>query len=146
EPSTKHYLGHDIFTHIKYPNPSIFEGVNNGYMPFENKSINLKDTIHLGGLEIIANNYSQFPYLENDIAGSINFTLNKIGSKTTKNFDAVFMVKGDTAFLPAPPEVINELDVKFGISGVSPPVYDVDSNLISQAKFSIDVAEKEYVI
>lgn len=146
EPSTKHYLGHDVFTHIKYPNPSIFEGINNGFMPFENYSINLKDTVHVGGLQIVANSYNQFPYLENDIAGNINFTISEIGGDKTRNFDAVFMVKGDTAFLPAPPEVINELDVKFGISGVSPPVYDVDSNLISQAKFSIDVAEKEYVI
>jgi cytochrome c-type biogenesis protein CcmF len=146
EPSTKHYIGHDVFTHIKYPNPSIFEGVNNGYMPFENMSINLNDTIYLGGLEIIANSYNQYPYLDNDIAGSVNFTLNKIGGDKTRSFDAVFMVKGDTAFLPAPAEMLKDLEVKFGLSGVSPPFYDVDSNLISQAKFSIDVAEKEYVI
>lgn len=145
EPSTKHYADHDVFTYIKYPNPSMFKGQNDGYMPYEKYELNLGDTVNSGAGSIIAENFEVHPYLENDKAGIATFKLNDYKGERSQKIDLIFMIKGDSSLIPAPPEILADFDAKIGLSAVSPPIYQGDS-LVQKARFELILAEKEYII
>ncbi len=146
EPSTKHYWSYDVFSFIKYPNPSMFEGQNNGYMPYEQFEMDIGDTVITGVGRVIAKDFELHPYMENDKAGRAVFSITDFKDEVTEDVQLVFMIQGDSVLVPAPAEKLRNFNAKVRMPAVSPAVYGEDSVLIQPAKVSFDLAEKEYVV
>lgn len=145
EPATKHYVWHDVFTYIKYPNPSSFEGQNNGYMPYEQYEVNIGDTVFTQVGYIYAKQALVKPYRE-DQAGFATVELLDYDKKKLQSLNLIFTIAGDTALIPAPAEIPKGLDYKLGLNAFSPPRYSEDSVLLQPGRLALDIAEKEFVV
>ena len=146
EPATKHYLGHDVFTHIKYPDPSIFEGKNDGFMPYENYETEIGDSIFTTNGLVIVKQYQKVAF-KKIIAEVIDLELQDYSDNSfSKNVKLVFMVKESGVIPIATEHYVEELDMKISMAGIAFPQYTKDSTLISPLKLSLDVTGKEYII
>jgi len=141
EPSTKHYLLHDIFTFIKYPNPSMFEGQNNGYMPFERFEMNVGDTIRFGEGYLYAKDLIIKPYNE-DVAGAAVVELLDFKRNSKKSINLIFTIVNDTNLIPAPAEMPNGENFKLGLTGIQ----RADTTRNKPAKLAVDISEREFVV
>ena len=147
EPSTKHFFGHDVFTHIKYPNPSIFENQNDGFMPYENFVAGIGDTIRTQHGMVVVDGNEQYPYAENTQAGVVNIRfLDYRNRMPERKQDLVYLIKADSTLKPPMPSVDEEYGIKVALMGISVPVYDEDSTLLQPAKISLDITGKEFIV
>ena len=144
EPSTKHFLFHDVFTYIKYPNPSSFEGQNNGFMPYEQYEVNVGDTVSTQVGYLYAKSTLVKPYKE-DQAGFATVELLDFDKKKIQDINLIFTIAGDTALIPAPAEIPKDLDYKIGLVAYSPAKVDGEV-IIQPARLAIDIAEREFVV
>ncbi|MGB1040934.1 MAG: cytochrome c biogenesis protein CcsA [Flavobacteriales bacterium] len=147
EPSTKHYLGHDVFSHIKYPDPGVFEGQNNGFMPYENYIAEVGDTIVTTHGMVVVRENQEFPYEDNTQAGMVNLTFLDYQQKLPpKDQSLVYLIKADSSLKPPLPIMDDDYGIKVALMGISVPQYDEDSTLIQGRRISLDITGKEFII
>lgn len=146
EPSTKHFLGHDVFSHIKYPDPGIFEGVNNGLMPYENYIAEVGDSIVTTFGLVKVNSFKDTLYKGRDQVGIINLTIKDYQKRLPDaNHDLFYLIKSDSSLYP-----LNSIDDKeFGmkISLMNVGVNNLNESSIAQPKkISLDITGDEFII
>lgn len=147
EPSTKHFFGHDVFSHIKYPDPAIFEGQNDGFMPYENYIAEIGDTLVTTHGMVIVEGNEQYAYEKNSQAGVVNLRFLDYQQKlSTKTQSLVYLIKSDSTLKPPLPVVDEDFGIKVALMGISVPVYDADSTLIQPRKISLDITGREFII
>ena len=147
EPSTKHYAGHDVFSHIKYPDPAIFEGKNDGYMPYENYIAEIGDTIVTTHGMVIVEDNQQFPYEDNTQAGVVNLRFVDYQQKMEPKQQAlVYLIQKDSSLKPPLPVIDEDYGMKVSLMGISIPTYTKDSTLVQPRKISLDITGKEFII
>lgn len=145
EPATKHYFDYDVFTFIKYPNPSIFKTQNDGYMPYEQYEISIGDTVLTGAGYIVAKSVALEPFYDNDKQVITSFEMLDFKKQSQMTTSIGFMILGDTTLKYYQPDIHPSVGIKLGLSAFSPPVMQADSTM-SKARFKIDIAQKEYVV
>jgi cytochrome c-type biogenesis protein CcmF len=147
EPSTKHFLAHDVFSHIKYPNPSIFENQNDGFMPYENYIAEVGDTIRTQYGMVIVEGNQQYPYENNTQAGVVNVKFMDYHQKLpVKTQDLVYLIKTDSSLKPPFPAFEEDYGIKVALMGISLPTYSEDSILLQPRKISLDITGKEFIV
>ncbi|MDB4088762.1 cytochrome c biogenesis protein CcsA [Flavobacteriales bacterium] len=146
EPSTKHFLGHDIFSHIKYPDPSIFEGVNNGLMPYENYIAEVGDSIVTTYGMVIVNSFTDTLYKETDKVGIINLTIKDYQKRLADvNHELYYLIKSDSTLYPL--NSINDKEYGMKISLMNVGMNNLDESSIAQPrKVSLDITGDEFII
>ena len=147
EPSTKHFIGHDVFSHIKYPNPSIFEDQNDGFMPYENFVAGIGDTIRTQYGMVIVEGNEQYPYAENTQAGVVNIKFVDYQQRLPiKKQDLVYLIKADSTLKPPMPTVDEDFGIKVALMGISVPTYSEDSVLLQPRRISLDITGREFIV
>ena len=147
EPSTKHFISHDVFSHIKYPDPAIFEDQNDGFMPYENYTAAVGDTIVTTHGMVIVEGNKQYPYENNSLAGVVSLRFvdyqQKVSSKTQS---LIYLINSDSTLKPPMPVVDEDFGIKVALMGISVPSFKEDSTVMQPRQFSLDITGKEFMI
>ncbi|MEN8839019.1 MAG: hypothetical protein ABF238_00770, partial [Flavobacteriales bacterium] len=131
----------------KYPDPAIFEGKNDGYMPYENYIAEVGDTIVTTHGMVIVEDNQQFPYEDSSQAGVVNLKFVDYQQKMeTKQQALVYLIQKDSSLKPPLPVIDEDYGMKVALMGISIPSYTEDSTLISPRKISLDITGKEFII
>lgn len=145
EPDTRHFLTHDIYTHITYAEIEAKDtGENDGYKPAVKHKIKAGDTlttsnalVTFSGLNKNADKKALF-LKENDIAVSAQLSLVDINRKVY-TAEPVFILRGNTVY--SKPAEIPELGVKFTFDNILP-----ETNEIELSVFEKKANDREFVI
>ncbi|MEN8928164.1 MAG: cytochrome c biogenesis protein CcsA [Flavobacteriales bacterium] len=146
EPSTKHYLGHDVFSHIKYPDPSIFEGENNGFMPYENYIAEAGDSIVTTYGMVKVNSFTDTLYKGTDKVGIISLTIKDYQQRLPNaDHELYYLIKSDSTLYPL--NSIDDKDYGIKISLMNVGMNNLEESLVDQPqKVSLDITGEEFII
>lgn len=145
EPSTKHYVDHDVFTFVKYPNPSMFKGKNDGFMPVMKEEFKVGDSIFTSIGKVVATEIMTDSLVTGVKKGLARFQLENYKGQNRKDVELYFAYFSDSTLVPSNPEYIEDYDVEIWLSGFLPAQYKNDS-LVYPAMVELSLREKEYII
>ena len=146
EPSTKHFLGHDVFSHIKYPDPGIFEGVNNGLMPYENYIAEAGDSIVTTFGLVKINSFKDTLYKGTDKVGIINLTIKDYQKRLPDvSHELYYLIKSDSTLYPLNSIDDKEYGMKITLTNVGLNNFD-ESSIAQPRKVSLDITGDEFII
>jgi hypothetical protein len=125
----------------------IFEDQNDGFMPYENYTAAVGDTIVTTHGMVIVEGNKQYPYENNSLAGVVSLRFvdyqQKVSSKTQS---LIYLINSDSTLKPPMPVVDEDFGIKVALMGISVPSFKEDSTVMQPRQFSLDITGKEFMI
>ena len=124
EPDTKHYLGKDVYTHVRWADLSKLDVDREGYLKATEKELNIGDTIFSSKNIIIVDsmlverNTNKFNLQKNDLALRAKLRILD-GEKKTFFAEPLFVIR-DSSLTISDAALVKELGMKFSFKKIDP--------------------------
>ena len=135
EPSTKHYLDKDIYTHIRWAELSEAEVDQDGYLPAQDHVVHVGDTISASKSIIYYERLSRVDATDSieginkeDIAAKAHLKVFTSGGEEY-SAEPIYVLKDSSGFAGAIPSVVEEAGLKFALTKIDPQAGEITINL-----------------